>query len=320
MSAFVPDPRAALGQYPLPLRNLHWVPLGSAGGFSGAAVWRGESPAGEPVFALKAWPVEYPAGRLREIHAAMARAGLPFVPTVARSEAGNTVAAASGRVWDVAAWMPGAPDPTDDPSDGRLDAAMAALAALHTSWRTVSSRIGVCPGVARRMEVVSRAAAGDLPAVERGNLAELAVRSLPDFAARAAEELRPWEAKPLPLQLCLRDVRCDHVLLAGDRVTGVIDYGAVNADHPAVDLARLLGDWVGGDPDRVRYGVERYNAAGVPSHADARFVLALADAGLVGGILHWLDRIAAGAGITPEGEARFRKLSAGLAARTGRAW
>lgn len=44
------------------------------------------------------------------------------------------------------------------------------------------------------------------------------------------------------VQLCFTDVHRDHVLYSGDEVTGLIDYGAVKLDSPAVDLARLFGE------------------------------------------------------------------------------
>ena len=143
--------------------------------------------------------------------------------------------------------------------------------------------------------------------------------ALPAFAARVAAALRPWAARPVPLQLCLRDVWHDHVLFTGNRVTGIIDYGAVGIDHPAVDLARLLGDLVGTEPERVRRGVGLYHAAGGRADVDAGFVLALADGGLVGGVLRWRDQLAAGVPVGPVGLGRFRTLVSRLETRAAAA-
>jgi thiamine kinase-like enzyme len=41
---------------------------------------------------------------------------------------------------------------------------------------------------------------------------------------------------------CFTDIHRDHVLFDGDRLTGIIDFGAVKLDHPACDLARLFDD------------------------------------------------------------------------------
>ena len=43
------------------------------------------------------------------------------------------------------------------------------------------------------------------------------------------------------MQPCLRDIWHDHVLFSGDVVTGIIDFGAIDFDTPATDIARLLG-------------------------------------------------------------------------------
>ena len=286
----VAPPADVLAHYPTAVATLRWVPLGTAGGYSGAAVWRGESPTGVPLFALKAWPPGVTPARLHEVHAAMARAALPFAPTVV-----PPIAEVGGRVWDVTSWMPGTADFATNPT--RLAAAMAALAAIHRAWAATTLRIDVCPGVVRRLTACDRA------------LVTLGPPALTLVAARAAATLRPWLHRPMPLQLCLRDVHADHVLYTHDRVTGVIDYGAVAVDHPAVDLARLIGP----DPDRIRPAVELYRASGGVPSVDADFVLALADGGLVGSVLRWLDHPT----ITPLARSRFRDLVARLEARAG---
>ena len=73
-------------------------------------------------------------------------------------------------------------------------------------------------------------------------------------------------------------------------VTGVIDYGAMKIDHPAVDLARLLGDLADGDPDRLRVGLDAYRAAGGPVAIDPQFVSVLDRTGLVCAVIHWINR------------------------------
>ncbi len=52
----------------------------------------------------------------------------------------------------------------------------------------------------------------------------------------------------LDLQPCLRDARADHFLFEQERLTGIIDFGAMDNECVAGDLARLLGEWAGADP------------------------------------------------------------------------
>ena len=45
------------------------------------------------------------------------------------------------------------------------------------------------------------------------------------------------------VQPCLRDARPEHFLFEGDRLSGLVDYGAMGVDSVAGDLARL---WASG--------------------------------------------------------------------------
>src|SRR5437763_1299451 len=68
-------------------------------------------------------------------------------------------------------------------------------------------------------------------------LVRRALDARPVHVAASTAALTPWADRPVPVQPCLCDVWHDHVLYTGDAVTGLIDYGEVKPDHPAVDLA-----------------------------------------------------------------------------------
>ncbi len=91
--------------------------------------------------------------------------------------------------------------------------------------------------------------------------------------------------------MCLCDVWSAHVLFTGDAVTGIIDYGAVKPDSPAVDLARLLGSYVGDDDARFALGLDAYRAAGGTLDVPDEFVRLLDRTGVVCGVLTWLRRL-----------------------------
>jgi len=250
---------AALAHYPAAVAGLAWVPLGAAGGFSGASLFRGDSAAG-PQFALKAWPPGVTAAALAVIHAHMhtARAGgCDFVPAVVPTRSGATAVAAGGRAFDLTAWVPGTA--AADPTDAQLDAIGHAVAALHRAWRGVP-------------------AAGPIPAVTR-RLAALEGVDVPAVLAK----LRPWAEVVGPVQPTVGDLRLEHVLFTGDRVTGIVDYGAVKPDHAAADLARLAADL---PPGRLPRLVAAYNARAADA-VPAGLVAALAHAGLVGAVRFW---------------------------------
>ena len=100
--------------------------------------------------------------------------------------------------------------------------------------------------------------------------------------------LAEWEARMLPVQLCLCDVWHDHILYEGDRVTGVIDYGAVKSDCVASDLARLLGSMIPDEPERMQMALAIYSA-GQPVPGDVLKLVAVLDhAGSIVGLTNWL--------------------------------
>lgn len=291
-------PSDVLAAYGPPFAALRWSRAG--GGFSGAAVFVGSPPDSPvPSFCLKAWPPGISPDRVRQVHhwMAAARRHSPLVPDVFPTRAGPTWVEAAGRVWDLAAWMPGAADFRAAPSDAKLAAACEAVAALHRAWWPPTPTAVPFPAVARRLAVLRdwRNLSAP-PPVADPDLAELAREAtalLPRWAAWAEAELAPLAGRPVPVQPCLCDVHHDHVLFRGDAVSGVIDYGAMKLDHPAADLARLLGDLVGDDAARVRLGVDAYRAAGGAADVTADLVTLLDRTGTVGAAANWLLRLTA---------------------------
>lgn len=278
------DVVARYGCVPAPLR---WVALGPAGGFSGASLWRGDA-SGEPVFALKAWPPRMSADRLAGIHRLMARAShLSFIPRVHRTHDGATVVEAAGRAWDLTTWMPGEPD--SRPTPARLASACAAVAAVHAAWRPASPTIAPCPGIRRRLDLLMQGST--LVAADNHSRGSLSRQVFVTALLHAECELRPWEHRPVRLQPCLCDVWGAHVLYAGNSVTGLIDYGAVKEDHVAVDLARLLGDVAGDDPDRFESGLDAYRTAGGVLDVSDEFVRLLDRTGALCAVVFWLHRL-----------------------------
>ena len=295
-----------LAQYPPAIADLDWHSLGAAGGFSGASVWQGRSADG-PQVALKFWPAGYPPDRLAGIHRLMiaAREGaeLAFVPAVVPTRAGPTVAIDDGRVWDATAWMPGTANFAADPTDERLAAAVGALAELHRSWAPPSAMFAPCPGVGRRLDIL-RQFRPSYPSEPLLGRAELL---LPDRVSAAVRHLSEWSARPLPVQPCLCDPWHDHLLFTGNKLTGLLDYGAVKPDHPAVDLARMLGDLVGGDATRFGVGLAAYRQAGGPVEVPDDLVRLLDETGIVCAVIGWLGRLP---DVTPTGAVavRLRRL------------
>jgi homoserine kinase type II len=300
-------PRSVLDRYGPALAGLRWAPV--SGGFSGAVLWRGD--AAEPAFALKAWPGEITPARLARMHVWMALAAhLPFVPRVIPTTGGDTFVSEAGRVWDVTRWMPGTP--RENPSIADVETMCAAVARLHTAWPPVEP--APCPGVLNRLRVLRGWITSPAPEPPSGSLYAALLRRAWSVARNAAptavHELLPWAAILLRVQPCVRDLRAAHVLFLADAVSGIVDYGALAEDHPAVDLARLLGDWAAVPGDWVfDTGLRAYRDAGGQLDVPDEFVRVLDRAGTVCSVIGWLRRLAY--------EAEARPDAAAVAARLG---
>src|SRR5262249_47353632 len=127
--------------------------------------------------------------------------------------------------------------------------------------------VAIAPGIAQRFERIERWHKGDLErlsqAIRRPDWPELASRAqgLCELFPRAAEVVQSslvpamnTRVRSLP---CIRDIWHDHVLFEGERVSGLIDFGAMAIDCVAADIARLLGSLVG---DNVQPWLQGLNA------------------------------------------------------------
>jgi Ser/Thr protein kinase RdoA (MazF antagonist) len=163
------------------------------------------------------------------------------------------------------------------------------VAAIHRAWAVKPVVQAYCTGVIRRLQKLSdwRPINTFEPAARRAT--ELLTRHVEPAVAA----LRRVAVVEVPLQPCLCDVWHDHVLFAGDAVTGIIDYAAARVDSVVADLARLLGSMIPGEPERVTRALDAYAAvADLPPDA-ARWVNLLDWTGTVAAAanwLQWLDR------------------------------
>lgn len=305
-------PPEVLASYGAAVAGLTWRPL--TGGLSGARVWRGDDPSGRPRMAIKCWPPDMTVARLRVIHERMEQAArLPFVPRLIRTPWGGSVVTAAGGVWDMTEWRPGRPaEPLTEPA---VRAATEALARLHAAWSPVGC--GPSPAVLARLRVLTdfpiafpaspQPSPADPP--ELGPLLRRAWQVVARYRAVWIELLRPWTVRAFRLRPCLRDCRGEHILFVGDEVSGIVDYGAVGEDTPAADLARYLGDAEPATSDTlVSLVCEVYRSAGGEADFDAPFVRVLWGAGLVGSLVGWLARQAAGR--LPAGPPAIARLTA----------
>jgi Ser/Thr protein kinase RdoA (MazF antagonist) len=289
---------AVMTGYDLAIRSLE--PLANAGGFSGARIWRVETQS--RTYCLKSWPPSrIDSIRLSWIHDRLTFArscGIEFLPSIARRRDGLSCSEFGERVWDLIDWMPGIADFQGRPTAARMASAMSALAQLHRVWRQAESGVGPCPSITRRLERVNQWE--DL--LRRGwrpNFLTCDVESVGAIAKQAwplilahvptiRNLLSQLLNRQFRLQTCLGDIWHDHVLFKDDRVVGIIDFGSVRVDSPAVDLARLLGSFAPLDDSLYLAGLNDYRSHAPLSDDEVELTRILDYAGTVLGAANWL--------------------------------
>ncbi|MBL9094769.1 MAG: phosphotransferase [Planctomycetaceae bacterium] len=247
-------------------------------GLSGAQVWRFTSEA-RGICALRRWPQDHPTGKkLEEIFSALtmaAKRGCDFVTIPFSALDGRPYVRHENHLWQIEPWKPGAP--VAAPSDEQLRRAFACLAQFHFAVRDVETRRptrSVSPAVTRRLDVLADCTAARFDAIrafahERQSELQAAVAADLDDYLRIFRKLSPaveqllllCSRREVLLQTVIGDIHSEHVLFDGERVSGIIDFGALTTDSVALDLARLVASYCGDDEARQQLALEAYEQA-----------------------------------------------------------
>ncbi|MBX9787991.1 MAG: phosphotransferase [Pirellulales bacterium] len=167
---------AVLRHYPSDCAPGAWTK--AASGFSGAEVYRLETPRGP--LALRRWPAEHPSPeRLTWIHSVLTHAvanGFDRLPLPIRAVDGVSFVSSGGRLWELAPWLPGEAGFRARSSPAKLTAAMQTLAELHrvmASFQPNPRPVGTSPGLASRLEQLRGLLAGGATAIGMYSAAHL---------------------------------------------------------------------------------------------------------------------------------------------------
>ena len=296
-----------LTQYPADYRLGRSVDLGAAGGLSGAGIWRIESSFGD--LCLRRWPVEHPDPvRLKWIHAVLKHVdgrGVKLLPIPLATLDGGTFVSQGERLWELAPWLPGHPVETGDVTAEKVTAAFDALARFHLaaeSFTDVQQRSGRPPSIEQRLKrlelwqhrggaeaIETNLAATPAIDAQLGSHGRVLLTAFHRFAPIIETELGALRDTPTALQPCIRDIHDRHVLFTGDRVTGLIDFGAMRVDTVATDVARLLGTLPGADAALRAAGMAAYQRRRRLSDTELRLAAAIDRANEVLRGMQWLQ-------------------------------
>ncbi len=295
-----------LSAYPPPVRPGRIEPLGNAGGFSGARFWRITSPHGQ--WCLRQWPAEHPTpDRLCFIHAVLRFAweqGFRRVPVPLPTAAQHTFQRVDATLWQLEPWMPGAPAGRGVMPVARVRAALDALAQWHEAvarFPAQAAHHGPAPGIAAYLAQIRQWIRGGVGQAAR----MIDARGWPAIRAPAREILALFQqgagevcrtleiVRDLPVarQPCARDIWGDHVLFTGDRVTGLIDFGALRVESVAADVARLLGSLAGNDGSLWAAGIAAYTAVRPLSEQEHALVHAFDHCQIYASGMNWIEWI-----------------------------
>jgi homoserine kinase type II len=276
--------------------------LGSAGGLSGAQFWRFETAIGR--LCLRRWPAEHPSRQqLSRIHRVLERAvaaGFVRLPLPLKTRDGESWVAHDGHLWQLEPWLSGDANWLAAPSIEKLRSAMNALAQFHEAVADdplLESQWGAAPGIVRRRQQIAwwtregvaqlGASLDGLPR-ERVTQAKRIIEFFQRGRARAEALLNAADISPVQLTPCIRDIWHDNVLFVGDEVSGIVDFGAMEADSVAADIARLLGSLALDDAGGWLAGLESYQTARPLTPEELRLVEAFDRANTLLSPLNWM--------------------------------
>ena len=287
------------------------IPLGNAGGFSGATLWRVQAQEGQ--FCLRLWPSGGYNPDYAWLHEILRRgfeAGLPLATPILNRN-GQSLVSLRGRSFELSPWMPGTADFNDDPSESRVRSLIECVARFHQTFRdsfryAPSKAITMrCAKLRSAPEVISKLNDGPLlrpPVKPIDHLARRLLTVLPERVNRLEPQLARFLSVELQTGPVIRDLHHDHVLFTGDSITGIVDFGSMSIDSRCLDLARLVGSLEMENVPPWDLALDRYSQAVTEfrtgselsnplSPAEIELIELLHQCNVVVGALNWLDWI-----------------------------
>jgi hypothetical protein len=257
--------------------------MGGGGGLSGAKLWRFRAAYGELL--LRAWPPHGPGREhIEQVHRWLtSTAELEFVPVPIRDRASQSLQTWNETLWEITPWLAGAVDSSRPPCFEHLRLAFTGLAAFHQCLASEQIE-AVSTGLRQRHDEITRLLRGGFHtfeiAINSQNEVGAPYRTLALAWVALARIVAPVLLEPLGrvsgqvirVQPSIRDARPEHFLFTGERLSGLVDFGAMGVESVAADLARLSGEWLDGDPAARREALASYERLRPLDPAEARLI------------------------------------------------
>ena len=280
------------------------TPLGNAGGFSGSEIWRIDSPL-RGTFCLKRWPRQFQdQSRIEWIHKVLIFASINGCPEIAKPI--NTRSQKSFHyqyetIWEMTAWADGEVISPNSLNEKQVESAIETLARFHQataryffnfapSNKIVEVRDQLL-GLPVTLAAIDQHKNELASYLRQEQWLEFKTQS-PGLALDIARFLLPFSSTVFPVQPVIRDMRPDHLFFTENRVTGLVDFGAMKVDTVACDLSRLLGGLFEDDAHRFQKSINDYSNHRQIFPHEREVILPLNHASVVLGIANWLKWIA----------------------------
>ncbi len=279
-------------------------------GLSHAVVFRIETRNGS--YALKRHPLVVSRDRVlvqHQFQTYLCQSGFQFIPQLQNWTNGSTLIEEDRSFWEMSTWRPGTPlEHVGEVSDMQLRESIEVVAKIHTRSRAKHAVEMIPPGITERERKLYHFLNNSQFHIQRF-LNQFHATSETDDAYNGLQDIfriSTWLA-PLVLrqlyeisdapQTCMwiiRDFWRNHLLFVGERLNGVIDFGASRIDSPWFDLSRMLGTLMMDSDPRWEAAIDGYNSLCSARTVDVkqiRFVHRIST--LISG-LNWLDWLANG--------------------------
>ena len=300
----------------------HWLPdckdatiepFTNHGGLSGSKIWKVTTE--KQSYCLRQWSSQPDAERFAEVHGLLSHFQnlsceiTPIIFSTVRHDPWHhehaTFVYAHESAWELQSWLPGTAVLRHEFSSEKVRGALATLARIHKLAARPPLALPAKPQESGGLQKRLKTLVGLQRSTFQDSLGEMITRSgcicksqceqmfgaLLSAIPLALREVQQAAGRLLPLQWILGDVHREHFLFTREKVTGVVDYGAVCVDSRVRDIARLLDSIALDDPERWQIGLEAYQQ--VSSLAPQELTtLAAFDAGGIAVAayrwLHWL--------------------------------
>ena len=274
---------------------------GSSGGYSGSEVWK--ICCGNKSFCLKSWPESFQdEERISWIHRVLLFAkanGCPEISSPILNKYSKTFCWHQNRFWELSEWALGISFENLVDEQPKWNSAINTTIRFHQATARFHFNFGESNNlklVLNRLRnwksevalLTNNFKSTDLILEQQFSRF---IEDSPKLSRNLLSQFQSLESLTFPIQPVVRDLRFEHFYFDADRVTALIDFGAMRIDSVACDLARLLGSMLDGDQAKIDFCLNQYANSRPLNENEIQLIFCLLYSSSMIGIANWLTWI-----------------------------